>query len=348
MRFSVIIPIYNVSRYIKRGLDSLLNQTYRDFEVILVDDGSKDDSGFLCDEASKQDDRIKVVHLENCGAGPARNAGIDLANGEYILFFDIDDILPLESLKVINSKLEIYNPQILVFSYREINPYYKTSNEYIFEPSQYHTNIELSQGWVDNLSGLRFNNGFVWNKAYRRDFLLNNNIRFESLRIQQDEVFNLLAYQYADNVSIISDVLYNYYVYQSGNTGNRIIPDRFEIFVRVFGAYQDLMAFWKLKNARLNEFLNNRLFSGLITHINKDIFRSNLPKKKYVKLLEDLFDKDIVQSLIDEIDVSKLSVIQREYTESIKSHKPVRFLIIMSIEKCCNNFKNVASQWIRK
>ena len=92
-KISVIIPVYNVEDYIRQSIDSVLNQTYKNLEIILVDDGSKDNSGKICDEYKNVDERIKVIHKINSGVSSARNVGIDIATGKYIMFLDSDDFL---------------------------------------------------------------------------------------------------------------------------------------------------------------------------------------------------------------------------------------------------------------
>ena len=93
IKFSVVLPIYNVEKYLNRCLDSVMNQTYKKLEIILVDDGSPDNSPQMCDNWAKVDDRIKVVHKKNAGLGEARNSGLDVATGDYIVFFDSDDYI---------------------------------------------------------------------------------------------------------------------------------------------------------------------------------------------------------------------------------------------------------------
>lgn len=106
--FSVIVPVYKVEDYLERCIKSILQQTYKDFELILVDDGSPDNCGIMCDEFAKKDDRIIVIHQENAGLSAARNAGLAIARGKYILFVDSDDwILESTTIKladIINKK----------------------------------------------------------------------------------------------------------------------------------------------------------------------------------------------------------------------------------------------------
>ena len=96
---SVIIPVYNVAPYLREAVDSAINQTYRNLEIIMVDDGSTDGSGDICDEYASRDPRITVIHQKNCGSSSARNAGLDRATGEYIAFLDSDDAYDLSFIR---------------------------------------------------------------------------------------------------------------------------------------------------------------------------------------------------------------------------------------------------------
>ena len=100
-KVSIIIPVYNVAEYLRRGLDSVLSQSFQDFELILVDDGSTDASGKMCDEYADSDSRIQVIHKENGGVSSARNAGLDCAKGEWVYFIDPDDVLLPDGLRTL-------------------------------------------------------------------------------------------------------------------------------------------------------------------------------------------------------------------------------------------------------
>lgn len=115
---SVIIPIYNVEKYVKRCLDSVLNQTYCHLEVILVDDGSTDSSGKICDEYKKMDTRIRVIHKSNEGVSSARNLGIEVANGEYIAFIDSDDAMEKDCIEYLYRLIQENHCSLSICSYR--------------------------------------------------------------------------------------------------------------------------------------------------------------------------------------------------------------------------------------
>lgn len=127
MKFSIIIPVYNVKLYIKRCITSVLNQTYKDYEVILVDDGSTDGSGKICDEYVKQDNRIRVIHQKNHGVSVARNVGIQAAIGEILLFLDSDDCYEQNNFLKEIAKV-IHGADIVVFNWKEFKHGQKFEN----------------------------------------------------------------------------------------------------------------------------------------------------------------------------------------------------------------------------
>ena len=116
MRFSIIVPVYNTEQYLTECIDSVLSQTYPDWEMIIVDDGSTDRSGALADEFAGCDNRIHVIHKQNCGQFWAREDGIHQAQGEYLLFLDSDDYWDGACLQVLNDAVETYTPDMVMFA----------------------------------------------------------------------------------------------------------------------------------------------------------------------------------------------------------------------------------------
>lgn len=271
MFFSIITPIFNVSRFISRGLDCILSQDFRDFELILVDDGSSDASPQMCDRAAADDPRVRVIHQENAGVGAARNTGLDAARGEYILFCDIDDLMLPGALSILHALLYRQHPDLLVFSYEEYDTMTGRTTPLRFHPARYQSNKELRDDWLDNLSGLRFNNGFVWNKAYRRDFIKEHKLHFEPLRIQQDEVFNLSVYPHIETTIVTDSILYRYYVYHSGNIRNNYIPERLDIYRRVRDAMTEICNIWEIDDPRFERYIHSRFYHGVTIHIDYEL-----------------------------------------------------------------------------
>ena len=120
-QISIIVPVYNVEKYLSRCIDSILNQTFDDFELILIDDGSPDHSGAICDDYAKKDNRILVIHKENGGLSDARNAGINIASGEYIMFVDSDDYISKDMCEILYQRIIKDKSDMALCSVRGVN-----------------------------------------------------------------------------------------------------------------------------------------------------------------------------------------------------------------------------------
>lgn len=171
---SVIVPVYKVEPYLRRCVDSILAQTYTNLEIILVDDGSPDDCGAICDEYAKKDSRIKVIHKENGGQGSARNCGLDVATGQYITFVDSDDWIDPDMYECLHNLLIEHDADIAEGSYRFYRPW-KTENQILECPNTQAVTIYEGYDILD-----RFYFGpelfsdvavMVWNKLYRANFI---------------------------------------------------------------------------------------------------------------------------------------------------------------------------------
>ena len=258
---SIIVGIYNVSHFLrKKQMGCIFCQTFQDWELILVDDGSTDDSGALCDEFARLDSRIKVVHKENGGLGNARNAGLDVATGEYIWFYDVDDEARPNLLEYGVGEMERGNLDMLQFSFHAITPYYHQEEDVHLHERMIENQEQLRACYLDDILFVRNGNGFAWNKIYRRSLIEKYHLRFDTLRIQQDEVFNLKLYPMLERVSLSPIILYDYYIYSTGNNRSRFIPDRFDIYVKIREEFEKLRKTWNITDARYSDYLQKRFY----------------------------------------------------------------------------------------
>lgn len=184
---SIIVPIYNTEKYLDRCVQSILSQTYTDFELLLIDDGSTDSSGVICDRYAEQDLRVRVFHKENGGASSARNMGLDNARGEFIGFVDADDyVLP----EFLSNFINICNCEDLLV--QGIIPDYSISSEYIIKKASIECNGNI-QDWMIGLCGCEMF-GALWNKLFKRSIIESNKLRLnETYKYREDEEF-LLRY----------------------------------------------------------------------------------------------------------------------------------------------------------
>lgn len=182
IKYSIIIPVYNVEKYIKQCIDSILTQSYTNYEIILVNDGSKDSSGLICDEYKKINTRIRVIHKPNGGLSSARNAGLDMAKGEYIIFLDSDDWWDdTNALLYIDKKLKEADDDILIFGMKK---YFTSSRTYGDERPPI-----LKRGEEISMENLMRNNIFIacaCNKVVKHSLINRLNLRFRIGQLSED------------------------------------------------------------------------------------------------------------------------------------------------------------------
>jgi len=205
-QLSIIIPIYQAEKYLKDCLNSVLAQSFSNFEMILIDDGSTDKSGKICDEYAHKDTRIKVIHQKNGGQALARNVGIDASLGEYIGFVDNDDLLEPEMFKMLIKNMEESNADISACSFIQ-----KDENGNIAHNQHSYIKYILSneEGVKEILSREKLDI-YVWTKVYKKVFLDKHKIRFESGKNDEDILFNYQAYTFATTSVVEDNPLYIY------------------------------------------------------------------------------------------------------------------------------------------
>ena len=217
--FSVIIPVYNIEQYVCRCVDSVLQQNFTDYEVILVDDGSTDRSGILCDEHAQVHPQIRVIHKENGGLSSARNAGVKQAKGEYIWFVDGDDWIEQGALDALYACARETDADLIKFGYIRV----ENSAQWVCKSSvapQVYTDLTALQEEAFYYGGRYVLS--AWSHAYKRQFLQKNDLYFVSEREigSEDYLFNLQALLCAPKVAVLENALY-YYEQRMGSLTQR-------------------------------------------------------------------------------------------------------------------------------
>ena len=201
-KISVIVPVYNVEKYIRRCVDSILNQTYKNFELLLVDDGSPDSCGRICDEYSKVDDRIKVIHKENGGLSSARNAGIKKSSGDYLNFVDSDDWLETDYV------------EYMLKLVHETNSEMGMSTEIFTTRDRKQTENDKIEIWTSEYTAAQIILPYIaigpWNKIYSLEMIRRNNLTFSVPWSGEGLYFSSFAAQYSNHVGIGHRKVYNY------------------------------------------------------------------------------------------------------------------------------------------
>ncbi len=204
-KVSVIVPVYNMEKYLERCVDSILAQTYTNLEVILVDDGSKDSSPVICDKYAERDSRVKVVHKKNGGLSSARNAGLDVASGDYIGFVDSDDFVSSQMYQLLAERLDNSDCEIANVMYIRVDDNGNTT------PSKvpHNTDKEIpAQQFIKELM-LHTGDVSVWSKLFKKEIF--DNLRFPEEKLNEDLIFMLGAFCKITRVAFVAQVGYFYF-----------------------------------------------------------------------------------------------------------------------------------------
>lgn len=209
---SIIVPIYNMGSSIEKCVKSLQVQDYSNIEILLVDDGSKDDSYIRCKNIEKKDSRVKVFHTKNQGSGPARNYGIEHSRGRYIYFPDADDYLEPQAISILVKAMDNGKNDLVVFGFKNIGQNGDVKNiKYYTEMVKKGEEIRREYSPYMTITSIYGIQGAPWNKFFDKKIIDKYNIKFPPLRRHQDEGFIARYMCYVNNVHFITDVLYTYY-----------------------------------------------------------------------------------------------------------------------------------------
>lgn len=250
MKLSIIVPVYKVRRHLQRCIESILQQTYTDYELILVDDGSPDNCGAICERYAQECDKVKVIHKKNGGLSSARNAGIAAARGEYITFVDSDDAVA-EGTYYYNMHILQSNPDIDILEY-PVNKYYESPRSEIisFTPEKVKGNNNVFKDWIKRKG---YNHCFAWNKIYRADMFMF--IRYPEGEVFEDILVTPQLFEGSENVYYSGYGFYYYYDHPESISNTHSFKSNFFIY-RNFVLLHDKVA----KDSELKEQAHDLFF----------------------------------------------------------------------------------------
>lgn len=294
VQFTIIMPVYNSERYIAKAVESILAQTYKSFQLILVDDGSTDNSSIICDEFARQYENIVVYHKKNGGICSARNYGMDKICGKYVYFMDNDDTLRKDALKIIKQALsEDEETDILMFGSCLTN----------IEKGQITSTVNRVMGDFKCCSREDYRQKLlnllqkgmllcVWDKVYRTDFLMHAGVKFDSFFTHggEDLDFNLQLIKQMPRLKNINQVLYEYYIRDIQSTYRKFNVNVYIHAIRNLNTIQDVMQIFDIKNTDYlyGKYIEYRLrLLFMLQHSQAD-----LDYKKKIKICRNEFGKD--------------------------------------------------------
>lgn len=285
---SVIVPIYNVEQYLVRCIESIRNQTYNDLEIILVDDGSTDTSGEICDSYLSIDERIRVIHKKNGGLSDARNVGIDAATGDFIGFVDSDDYIHEKMYEVLYRNIELYQTDIAVCDFRSFDDSKVDVNQVKLENIKVYRNEEI----YSLLDGLDTKVVVAWNKLYRRRIF--RTYRYELGRLHEDQwaIHHIL---YEANSIVFSDLMLYFYYVRNGSITKSDMNSK-KIF-DLIGAFVDASEFFKQKGMDNQQMSSAYKAANYVIYFYRQVFNNPIEDKDVVlKELRRIFKEIMKQN----------------------------------------------------
>ena len=312
-KISVIIPVYGVEKYIRQCLESIINQTYKNLEIIVVNDGTKDNSMKIVEEYLS-DERIKIINKQNGGLSSARNRGMEEATGKYIFFVDSDDWIELNTIEILvkNSKsVDIVGTNF--FYWDEIQKIKKKNKELLEE------NIIRKGEYFFN----KFTEIMVWNKLYRYSFLKEKKLIFLEGIIHEDEEFTFKCYMNSPEVKYINEYLYNYRV----NRENSIMNNSKKNEKLEFSIKSLEMIVQSLKESVKEEF---SLFIKMRFYLRERNLRNLILKKKREEVSKEeicKFEENLKKFEIEKLNESEKIIIKNEIRNIIFQKELIKFRI---------------------
>lgn len=300
--FSVVMPAYGVEKYLKKAVESIKNQTFEDWELIIVEDGSPDQTGELAEQLKETDDRISVIHHEeNKGLSAARNTGMEAAKGEYIWFMDPDDYVDPDILEKVWESFQKNPAQLAVIGH--IEEYYdsqgKLSYTHEVKPGlHYFKETSKLRSYIIYLERETIY-GYAWNKFYSLKHIRENGLRYETVRLIEDIVFNVQFCMNIDRMNVLDITPYHYAKRMEGSLTTKFVPDYYPLHRRRISILYEQQKYWGTDTPKtcaiLGSLYGRYILSALERNCDKRAGMHHRDRKQFCR---EVFTDELFQSLI--------------------------------------------------
>lgn len=289
---SIIMPAYNAEKTIEKALQSLINQTLKDIEIIVVDDKSKDDTRKIVSSFAEKDNRIHLVEKDiNEGPSAARNLGTKIAKGEYIGFFDADDWCETDMFEKLYSGADGADVAVCGFYHDSLEKDGSIGVQTIDKADESITTSDKKEivKWAAKLDSMRLF-AFVWNKLYKADFIKKSGVEFELLMLNEDYIYNCKVWESISKLAILEGAYYHYIKFSTESLTQKFLPDYFEIIDKRYVLMRDMFEKANLFDGEMREIICNmhikHVFSGMVRNFNeKSGYTSSQQKQKIKEML---------------------------------------------------------------
>ena len=321
-KISIVVPVYNVEKYLNKCIDSILNQTKNNFELILVNDGSTDSSGDICDEYKLKYPNIEVIHKNNGGLSSARDAGIYAASGEYIMFVDSDDWIEPNTIEILNGVIAENKYDVIIYGLFmdfEINNFESYA---IVAQDKVYNSIEL---YLNEFEMYRSSTlfGYAWNKLYKLNIIKMNKLEFGEYVYPEDVYFNFKILPYCNNIRVVNKSLYHY-IHRERETLSKLKRDTLLVSNQV---YDKTVEFLKMNNSyEVNEiYVNTTYLESIMLYIVNVLSLNKNYKKDLDEIYNDIKVRNALSSFSSKVKFFKIMYIFMKYKMVLTT---VRFLKI--------------------
>lgn len=340
--FSVVLPIYNVEKYLNRCLDSVINQTYENLEIILVDDGSPDNCPQICDEWAETDKRIKVVHKINAGLGEARNSGLDVATGDYICFFDSDDYIDKELFEELHNIIISEKPDLIEFGHHNVDrngnvvkTFVPKTDSVKFEGEAVMSKFLPELICTDPKTGIASDLLMsAWSCLYRRQLLVDCDFHFVSERKYiSEDVYSLMELMPSVQKVRIVQKAYYYYCENGQSLTHTYRPDRFEKLV-VFQQQLEQLCSSNLYSDEVRYRIKRPFLDNLLACMKSEVscIREIGVKKIYLSISK-ICRNELVQEIVRVVPGTSFSRARRMIHFCIKNKMSLSIIALIQVQK---------------
>lgn len=285
VKISVVIPVYNSEKYVAKTIENILNQTFKEFELILVDDGSKDASGQICDTYAKKDKRIKVIHKQNGGICDARNKGLELAQGNYIMFSDNDDTMELTTLEENYNLITKNNADIVKFGRKIL--YIENEEIYRTDFRKYEFSILELDSLKEKILDLIYDKVLVciWDGIYKKEILTKFDTKFK--KGGEDIDFNLKILRNANKVILNDKIYYNHYIRKGVSTSTKYDENRIKVTKSLMQSFKDIFRNLNITDKEKYNIIQIRDYlNAILRNVNNP--KCNLTKKEKKAIIQNM------------------------------------------------------------
>ena len=321
MRISVVVPVFNVEKFLKQCINSIINQTKAAYEIILVDDGSTDSSGYICDEYANKYNNIQVIHQNNAGLGIARNTGLDRVTGDYVTFIDSDDFLDLDFLKKTSMIFGETTCDACKTSFKRVDMSGKFVSTVPLEPGEF-LNEQISNQLIPRLIGSAPSNKdsipmSVCCTVFSTKIIRDNRIRFVSERewISEDIIFNLEYYSCSNHIILDEYIGYNYRVNTNSLT-TRYLKSRFKKCIAMYDKEKQILINMNIYS--LCKYRLDRQFFIYLKMCLKQLRYSGLTVSEKINDILEICNNIKVQQILEEYPINQLGFKQKVFVYLIK------------------------------